>query len=98
MKAYGVPLNSVPDAVTYPCTGPNLTAANYQPAVAEFAGGDAPTIALGNLIFYTDNVFPAWKNDLFFVTLKTGRLSAARRSSVRDGCATLCRGPDLHLH
>lgn len=74
VQAYGVPLNSVPDAVTYPCTGPNLTAANYQPAVAEFAGGDAPAIAPSDLIFYTGNAFPAWKNDLFFVTLKTGRL------------------------
>ena len=74
VEAYGVALASAPDAVTYPCTGPNLSATNYQPAVKEYAGGDAPAIAPSNLIFYTGSVFPAWKNDLFFVTLKTGRL------------------------
>lgn len=83
VQAYGVSLYSAPDTVTYPCTGPNLTAANYQPAVAEFAGGDAPTIAPSNLIFYTGNAFPAWKNDLFFVTLKTGRLYHLRLSGEK---------------
>jgi len=68
VQAYGVSLYSAPDTVTYPCTGPNLTAANYQPAVAEFAGGDAPTIAPSNLIF---------------VTLKTGRLYHLRLSGEK---------------
>lgn len=85
VQAYGVPLTSGPqyDNTTYPCTGPNLNAANYQPAVAEFAGGDSPAIAPSDLIFYTGNAFPAWKNDLFFVTLKTKRLYHLKLSGER---------------
>jgi glucose/arabinose dehydrogenase len=26
------------------------------------------------MVFYTGNAFPAWKNQLFFVSLKTGRV------------------------
>ncbi len=73
-EAYGVPVTSVPDNTTYPCTGPNLTASNYQPAIREYSGGDGDSIAPSDLIFYTGSAFPAWQGSLFFVTLKTGRL------------------------
>ena len=46
--------------------------ANYAPAIRQYE--DASTIAISDLVFYTGNAFPAWRNQLFFVSLKTGRL------------------------
>ncbi|HQZ53432.1 MAG TPA: PQQ-dependent sugar dehydrogenase [Thermoflexales bacterium] len=46
--------------------------ANYVPAVRQYE--DNATIAISDLVFYTGNAFPAWRNQLFFVSLKTGRL------------------------
>ena len=45
---------------------------NYQPAIKEYNTSD--TIAMSDMVFYTGTVFPKWQNNLFFVTLKTGRL------------------------
>jgi aldose sugar dehydrogenase len=45
---------------------------NYQPAIKEYNTLD--TIAMSDMVFYTGTVFPKWQNNLFFVTLKTGRL------------------------
>jgi aldose sugar dehydrogenase len=45
---------------------------NYQPAIKEYNTND--TIAISDMVFYTADAFPAWQNNLFFVTLKTGRL------------------------
>jgi aldose sugar dehydrogenase len=55
----------------------NLTAANYQPAVREYAGGtngNAPTIAPSNLTFYQGTAFPTLQGHLLMATLKTNRL------------------------
>lgn len=52
---------------------------DYMPAVAQF--DDNATIAISDLVFYTGQAFPAWRNHLFFVSLKTGRLYHA----VTDG-------------
>lgn len=46
--------------------------ANYAPAIRQYE--DSATIAISDLVFYTGNAFPAWRNQLFFVSLKTGRL------------------------
>jgi glucose/arabinose dehydrogenase len=32
------------------------------------------TVAISDMVFYTGSAFPEWSGDLFFVTLKTGRL------------------------
>jgi glucose/arabinose dehydrogenase len=45
---------------------------NYQPAVKSYSPND--TIAISDMVFYTGNAFPAWKNQLCFVSLKTGRV------------------------
>ncbi len=45
---------------------------NYEPAVKEYNPNN--TVAMSDMAFYTGNAFPQWKNNLFFVTLKTGRL------------------------
>jgi glucose/arabinose dehydrogenase len=46
--------------------------ANYAPAVRQYE--DSATIAISDMVFYTGDAFPAWRNQLFFVSLKTGRL------------------------
>ncbi len=48
------------------------TVSNYQAAIKEY--DTTGTVAASDMVFYTGNAFPAWKNNLFFVTLKTGRL------------------------
>jgi glucose/arabinose dehydrogenase len=53
---------------TDPC--PSVT--NYQPAIKQYTASD--TIAPSDMMFYTGNVFTGWRNNLFFVTLRTGRL------------------------
>ncbi len=45
---------------------------NYQPAIKEY--NTDSTIAMSDMVFYTGKAFLAWRNSLFFVTLKTGRL------------------------
>ncbi len=45
---------------------------NYAPAIRQYE--DSATIAISDLVFYTGGAFPAWRNQLFFVSLKTGRL------------------------
>ncbi|WP_299426152.1 PQQ-dependent sugar dehydrogenase [uncultured Meiothermus sp.] len=69
----GTVLSVAADNITFNCTGGDLRE-SYQPAVREYAGGNEPTIAPSNLIFYTGRAFPQWKGNLFFVTLRTGRL------------------------
>ncbi|MGQ9792275.1 MAG: PQQ-dependent sugar dehydrogenase [Anaerolineae bacterium] len=63
-KNYGWPI----------CLGEQLTCSvqNYEPAVKEFYSNQ--TIAISDLVFYTGTVFPEWRGNIFFVTLKTGRL------------------------
>jgi glucose/arabinose dehydrogenase len=51
---------------------PNCTVENYEPAIRSY--DPQVTVAMSGMTFYTGNVFAAWKNDLFFVTLKTGRI------------------------
>lgn len=48
---------------------------NYVPAAAEFTREG--TIAISDLIFYRGAAFPAWRGDILFVALKTGRLYRA---------------------
>lgn len=72
-QPFGTILTVAADSITFNCTGNDLRG-NYQPAVREYAGGDEPTIAPSNLIFYSGNAFPQWRGNLLFVTLKTGRL------------------------
>jgi glucose/arabinose dehydrogenase len=45
---------------------------DYRPAIAEFDHAD--TVATSDLIFYSGKAFPEWKDNILFVTLKTGRL------------------------
>lgn len=73
IQPFGTVLTVSADNITFNCTGGDLRE-SYQPAVREYAGGNEPTIAPSNLLFYTGNAFPQWKGSLFFVTLKTGRL------------------------
>ena len=56
------------------CLGEQATCSvdNYEPAVKEFYSDQ--TIAISDLVFYTGSAFPEWQGDIFFVTLKTGRL------------------------
>lgn len=63
-KNYGWPI----------CLGEQATCSveNYEPAVKEFYSDQ--TIATSDLVFYTGSAFPEWQGDIFFVTLKTGRL------------------------
>ncbi len=49
--------------------------ANYAPAIRQYE--DSSTIAISDIVFYTGDAFPAWRNQLFFVSLKTGRLYRA---------------------
>lgn len=74
VQRYGESFYSPSDRRTYSCTGPNLTAQNYRPAVREYSGGEAATIAPSDMIFYTGDAFPAMRGNLLFVTLRTGRL------------------------
>ncbi|MCS7259333.1 MAG: PQQ-dependent sugar dehydrogenase [Anaerolineae bacterium] len=62
------------------CLGEQATCsvANYEPAVKEFYSDR--TIAISDLVFYTGDAFPAWWGDIFFVTLRTGRLYRLRVS------------------
>ncbi len=62
----------VPSDGNYPCTGEGLSAENYQPAVKAY--NPEFTVAMSDMVFYTGKAFPKWKNNLFFVTLKTGRV------------------------
>lgn len=72
-QPFGTVMHVPADSITFNCTGADLRE-TYQPAVREYEGGDLPTIAPSNLIFYTGNAFPQWAGNLFFVTLRTGRL------------------------
>ncbi len=72
-QPFGTVLTVNADNITFNCTGSDLRE-SYQPAVREYAGGNEPTIAPSNLVFYNAHAFPQWKGNLFFVTLKTGRL------------------------
>jgi aldose sugar dehydrogenase len=56
----------------YPCAGDGLSAENYQPAVKAY--NPEFTVAMSDMTFYTGKAFPKWKDNLFFVTLKTGRV------------------------
>jgi aldose sugar dehydrogenase len=62
----------VPADGNYPCVGDGLTASNYEPAVKAY--NPDFTVAMSDMTFYTGTQFPKWKNNLFFVTLKTGRV------------------------
>jgi glucose/arabinose dehydrogenase len=67
-KNYGWPI----------CLGEQTTCSveNYEPAVKEFYSDQ--TIAISDLVFYTGSAFHYWQGDIFFVTLKTGRLYRLR--------------------
>lgn len=45
---------------------------NYEAAVKSYT--PQATVAMSDMAFYTGSAFPAWRGNLFFVTLKTGRL------------------------
>ncbi|ABU56297.1 PQQ-dependent sugar dehydrogenase [Roseiflexus castenholzii] len=45
---------------------------DFMPPVAVF--NPERTVATSDMVFYTGSAFPEWSGDLFFVTLKTGRL------------------------
>jgi glucose/arabinose dehydrogenase len=74
VQRYGERFYSPSDRRDYRCIGQNLTAQNYRPAVREYSGGEAATIAPSDMIFYTGDAFPAMRGNLLFVTLRTGRL------------------------
>lgn len=77
-QPFGTVINSGLDG-TYSCTtasSATLNSSSYRPAVREYEGGEGATIAPSDLMFYPQaaTTFVAWQGDLFFVTLKTGRL------------------------
>ncbi|MDW8213374.1 MAG: PQQ-dependent sugar dehydrogenase [Roseiflexaceae bacterium] len=45
---------------------------DFVPPIAVF--NTDSTVAISDMVFYTGSAFPEWFGDLFFVTLKTGRL------------------------
>jgi glucose/arabinose dehydrogenase len=45
---------------------------DFMPPVAVF--NPERTVAMSDMVFYTGSAFPQWSGDLFFVTLRTGRL------------------------
>jgi aldose sugar dehydrogenase len=76
-QAYGVTLfvPNEPEAIrNFVCTGRNLSATNYQPAIRQYEQDGSSSIAPSNLIFYTGRTFLGWRNNLFFLTLRTGRM------------------------
>ncbi len=59
------------------CTGTVATCGSltdYKPAVAQYEPNGSTTIAISDMVFYNANAFPEWRGNLFFVSLKTGRL------------------------
>jgi len=80
----------------------------YHPAIREY--DEDSTIAISDMAFYEGDAFPAWSGDLFFVTLKTGRLyrltldgrSVAGEKILLDGDEGRLRdvtvGPDGFLY
>jgi aldose sugar dehydrogenase len=60
-----------------PCSGVE----RYQAAVKEYDRDN--TIAISDMMFYTGDAFPSWRNQLFFVALKTGRLYRAEVANGR---------------
>jgi aldose sugar dehydrogenase len=70
-QVYGVSERVAADG-TYPCVGEGLSQSNYQPAIKAYEPDF--TVAMSDMVFYTGIQFPKWKNNLFFVTLKTGRI------------------------
>ncbi|MDX2006384.1 MAG: PQQ-dependent sugar dehydrogenase [Meiothermus sp.] len=76
-QAFNTPLfvANEPEAIrNFTCTGPNLNAENYMPAVRQYEQDGSSSIAPSNLIFYTGRTFLGWRNNLFFLTLRTGRM------------------------
>jgi glucose/arabinose dehydrogenase len=81
---------------------------DYHPAVAEFDHED--TIATSDLIFYSGKLFPQWKGNILFVSLKTGRLyrivldgqKVAQKQILIDGqygrLRDIAEGPDGALY
>ena len=70
-QAYGK-AERVPADGNYPCVGDGLSQSNYQPAIKAYEPDF--TVAMSDMTFYTGSQFPKWKNNLLFVTLKTGRV------------------------
>ena len=58
------------------CQLPDLEQPSYRPAVRSYYPDRA--LAISDMTFYTGDLFPAWQGDLFFVTLRTGRLMRVR--------------------
>jgi aldose sugar dehydrogenase len=59
------------------CTGIAVTCGSltdYKAAVAQYEPNGSTTIAISDMVFYNANAFPEWRGNLFFVSLKTGRL------------------------
>jgi glucose/arabinose dehydrogenase len=89
---------------TDPCPGLK----DYHPAVAEFDHED--TVATSDLIFCSGKLFPQWKGNILFVSLKTGRLyrivldgrKVARQQILIDGrygrLRDIAEGPDGALY
>lgn len=99
-QAFNVPVTSVLDGATYQCStsaSATLTQSSYQPAKLEYEGGDKVSIAPSDLVFYpaTATAFTAWRNNLFFVTLKTGRLYrlAVDGNNVSNGSGEIIFNP-----
>jgi aldose sugar dehydrogenase len=106
-QAYGK-AERVPADGNYPCVGDGLTSSNYQPAIKAYEPDF--TVAMSDMTFYTGTPFPKWKNNLFFVTLKTGRIyrlqldgeKIANEEILVDGqfgrLRAMTQGPDGFLY
>ena len=87
-----------------PCPGIKA----YHPAIAEFNRHE--TVATSDLIFYSGKLWPDWKGDILFVSLKTGRLyriqlngqKVAKTEILIDGqygrLRDIAEGPDGALY
>ena len=71
-KNYGWPKCT---GISTTCTGISTATSTYKPAVRQYEpDGISPTVAMSDMAFYSHPLVPEWRDNLFFVTLKTGRL------------------------
>ena len=65
------------------CVGISTAASTYRPAVQQYEpDGISPTVAMSDMAFYNHPLVPEWRDNIFFVSLKTGRLYRVRVSEA----------------
>lgn|GEM_PF-374358 len=65
------------------CSSISTAASTYKPAVQQYEpDGISPTVAMSDMVFYNHPLVPEWRDNIFFVSLKTGRLYRVRVSEA----------------